>query len=75
MMADQSGPKSGERTVVEYERLNRLGRAVFVAGAVAGMSAKLARRAAFRVRDVARETKRAFRAGVSDQEEERGESL
>lgn len=67
-MAEQSRPESGERTVVEYERLNGVGRAVFVAGAVAGMSAKLARRAVWRVRTVARETQRAFRAGLVDQE-------
>ncbi len=68
-MPEESGPEGRERTIVEYERLNGLGRAVFMAGAVAGFSAKCTRRAVRRVRFVARETRRAFRAGLVDQDQ------
>lgn len=68
-MPEEPGPGGRERTIVEYERLNGLGRAVFVAGALAGVSAKCARRAVRRVRLVARETRRAFRAGLVDRDQ------
>ena len=73
MTAEKPGYKRWERTDVEYERLNGLGRVVFAAGTVVGMSAKLAKLTVRRMRVVAREAQQAFRAGLAEQEERRGE--
>ncbi len=52
-----------ETRIVEYERLNLLGKAVFLSGAAARLAANLIEGAVDRAADIVLEAERAFRQG------------
>ncbi len=72
-MSNDGVPEGEERRLVEYEHLNSLGRAVFLAGTAAGFTSRAVRRTLSRVRIVAQETERAFREGLAAPHEEGAE--
>ncbi len=55
-----------EKREIEYDKLNVLGKAVYLTGAVSRLAASAIDRAVHRAVDVAVDTERAFREGLDD---------
>jgi hypothetical protein len=57
---------SDERRIVEFERLNPLGKLVFVAGAATNLAARAIERGIDAAADIAASAEQAFREGYGD---------
>lgn len=62
-------PDSGKQTIVEYRRLNVLGRAVYLAGGLVGLTTRMIDGALEKAVDVALAAERAFKEGHSSIDE------